>query len=450
VAIDMTKGNSTKNLFHFSVPLFFGSILQNLYNIVDSIIVGRYLGKEALSIVSNTYAPMLLINSIVIGFASGITILISQSYGKKNYNRIGQLYYSMIRLAIALSILMVAYGLFFSSYLFSLMQIPTEMIKGVNVYFRLNALGFPFVILYNFFASMFKGFGDSRISLYILVVSSVINIVMDIINVVVLKLGIPGAAYGTVIAQIGSAVCMMIYFYSCRGRIQIQAVRRCFKEVIQDIYTIIKSGITSTVQNFFSAFSMIFIQSTINTFGVDAISAFSAAYKIESILTVPAVSLGSSLGVFVGQNMGADLKLRIKNGLKSSIYIAVLLTLAVNFLIWVSGEKLLYLILGNEQETIKLGQYYLKIVGFFYFLLVLLYILTNYLRALGEVVYPLFNTILELSSRIVLVLCLAQIFGLNGVFFARPLSFLISAASLSVKSILKNKESSNEQYDKRY
>lgn len=201
----------------------------------------------------------------------------------------------------------------------------------------------------------------------------------------------------------------------------------------QNIVHILKYGITSTIQNSFSALSMMYIQSVVNEFGVDVITAFSAAYKIETILTVPAVSLGSSLGVFVGQNKGSGNTKKMVEGLYITMAISLVLFIIVNLLIWPFGGKMLHLIVGNENKVIYYGNIYLRITAVFYFFLTMLYLFTNFLRSSGEVIYPVFNTLLELGSRILLVFILSRYFGVMGVFLGRPVSFFVSMFSLMLR-----------------
>lgn len=209
--IDMTNEKTAKNIVYFSIPLLFGSILQNLYNIVDTVIVGRFIGKEELSIVGNLFAPMLLVNSTIMGSASGITILISYYVGEKNLSEIEKMYSAILKLAVGMSCILTLFGLLMPRYILECMKIPNAMLDGGCNYFRIITLGFPFVIIYNYLAALFKGYGNSRSPLYFLILSCCLNIFLDILFVTVWHQGIRGVAFATVLSQIISAICMVFY-----------------------------------------------------------------------------------------------------------------------------------------------------------------------------------------------------------------------------------------------
>ncbi|RCX19441.1 putative MATE family efflux protein [Anaerobacterium chartisolvens] len=430
--VDMTQGKPSKIMTEFMVPLIMGSILQNLYNVADTIVVGRYLGKDALAAVGNSYIPMLLVNGIVMGIASGISILISQYFGGKNTDKIKKAYTAVIELAVVLSALLTIGSLMSAGAIFKMMNMPSEMLEQGTLYFSVIALGFPCVVVYNFLAAISRAIGNSRIPFYFLVLSCFLNILFDIYSVIILGMGIRGIAISTVLAQLFSGAGIAIYFLR-NGLFTLKDFQINFKIDVQVIALIVKYGLTSIFQNFFSGVSMLIIQSIINTFSVDVISAYAAAYKIESIMTIPVVNLGTTLGVFVAQNAGAGESKRLRDGLKTSFKIAMFITAGVNAVVFFGGKSLMRVIVKNDEAVVLLGFKYLQIVGLFYICLAALYILTNFLRSSGEVKYPIFNTFLELAARIIFALILTEAFGIMGIFSSRPLSFLISTLSLTIR-----------------
>ncbi len=430
--VDMTQGKPSKIMTEFMLPLVIGSLLQNLYNVVDTIVVGRYLGKDALAAVGNSYIPMLLVNGIVMGMASGISILISQYFGGKDSDKIKKACAAVLELAAVLSVLLTIGCLMSAEAMFKMMNMPPEMLEQGILYFSVIALGFPCVVIYNFLAAVFRAIGNSRIPFYFLVLSCFLNILFDICGVIILGMGIRGIAISTVLAQLFSGAGIAVYFLK-NGLFTLKDFRINFKRDAKAIAAIIKYGLTSIFQNFFSGVSMLIIQSIINTFSVDVISAYAAAYKIESIMTIPVVNLGTTLGVFVAQNVGAGEIERLKKGLMASFKIAMLITVGVNAVIFFAGKSLMRAIVKNDEAVVVLGLKYLQIVGLFYICLAALYILTNFLRSSGEVKYPIFNTFLELAARIVFALILTEAFGVMGIFSGRPLSFLISTLSLTIR-----------------
>lgn len=425
----MTKGKPVKALLKFSVPLFAGNIMQNLYNVFDTAVVGHVLGKNALAAVGNSYVPMLIINSIILGLSSGILILLAQMYGsgEKAQGCMG---------SIRTLVFLIGGGLaciFFLSagWIFRAMGIPAAAARPAAEYLRITALGIPFLSAYNFYSAVAKAGGDARTPVRDMSVSCLMNIVLDYVFVALFRLGIQGAAFATVLSQIAAAGLTVFHLYRKDKRALV--IRPDFKYVLQ----IFRFGITGIVQNGASAVSMFFIQGAINQFGVNEISAYTSAYKIESILTIPAVNLGTSLSVFTAQNTGAKNFERSRRGLRDSFKISAAIIAAAVVIIWAVSPQLMYLLVGNEKEVIRIGVQYLHIISLTFPLCVSLYLLTNFLRGAGEIGYPLFNTLLELSFRTAFAFVSVQYIGFNGIMLCRPLSFVISTVSLSYRYFTK-------------
>ena len=341
----MTTGKPVKALLKFSVPLFAGNIMQNLYIVFDTAVVGHILGKSALAAVGNSYVPTLIINSIILGPSSGILILLAQVYGSKEtekaQNCMGSIQTLLFLIGGGLSCLffLSARGIFMS------MGIPGEAIGYATDYLRIIALGIPFLSVYNFYSAVIKAGGDSRTPIWNLSVSCLMNIVLDYVFVALFRLGIQGAAFATVLSQIAAAGLTVFHLYRKDKRALV--IRPDFKYVLQ----IFRFGITGIVQNGASAVSMFFIQGAINQFGVNEISAYTSAYKIESILTIPAVNLGTSLSVFTAQNTGAKNFERSRRGLRDSFKISAAIIAAAVVIIWAVSPQLMYLLVGNEKEV---------------------------------------------------------------------------------------------------
>lgn len=429
--MDMTTGKPIKALLKLSVPLFAGNIMQNLYIVFDTAVVGHILGKSALAAVGNSYVPTLIINSIILGLSSGILILLAQVYGSKEtekaQNCMGSIQTLLFLIGGGLSCLffLSARGIFMS------MGIPGEAIGYATDYLRIIALGIPFLSVYNFYSAVIKAGGDSRTPIWNLSVSCLMNIVLDYVFVALFRLGIQGAAFATVLSQIAAAGLTVFQLYRKDKRALV--IRPDFKYVLQ----IFRFGITGIVQNGASAVSMFFIQGAINQFGVNEISAYTSAYKIESILTIPAVNLGTSLSVFTAQNTGAKNFERSRRGLRDSFKISAAIIAAAVVIIWAVSPQLMYLLVGNEKEVIRIGVQYLHNISLTFPLCVSLYLLTNFLRGAGEIGYPLFNTLLELSFRTAFAFVSVQYIGFNGIMLCRPLSFVISTVSLSYRYFTK-------------
>ncbi len=424
----MTKGKPVKALLKFSVPLFAGNIMQNLYNVFDMAVVGHVLGKNALAAVGNSYVPMLIINSIILGLSSGILILLAQVYGsgEKVQGCMGS-----IRTLVFLTGGLACIFFLSAGWIFRAMGIPAAAARPAAEYLRITALGIPFLSAYNFYSAVAKAGGDARTPVRDMSVSCLMNIVLDYVFVVILRLGIRGAASATVISQ--AAAAGLAVFHLCRKDKKALAVRPDFKYVLP----VFRLGVTSIVQNGASAVSMFFIQGVINKFGINEISAYAAAYRIETILTILAVNIGASLSVFTAQNMGAKNFDRCRKGLRDGFKMVVVFAAAVVAAIWAASPQFMYLLVGDEKEVVRIGVRYLHIVSLTFPFCVSLYLLTNFLRGAGEIAYPVFNTMLELGFRTAFAFVSVRYIGFYGIMLCRPLSFLISTASLSCRYFTK-------------
>lgn len=424
---EMITETPQKALLHFSLPLLAGSIFQNLYNVFDSMIVGQMLGKEALSAVGNSYVPMLIVNSVLLGVSSGISILVSQCYGAQKQvdaqECIGTVHAITTIVGFGLSILALisGYGIFRA------MKIPENILETATSYWRMIAVGIPCSAIYNFYSAIIRAKGNSKFPVQNIGISCVLNILLDLLFVGALGMGVLGAAAATVISQSITAGVTIIYLYH---------FDKAFFVVhpnLHRVLPILKLSITGIIQNSASAVSMFFIQGLINQYGVNAISAYTSAYKIESILTIPAVNLGTALSVFVGQNVGAKQLKRTQEGVRASFKIAFFICIITISVIWIFAPTFMFLLVGNEKAVIEIGVKYLHIISFTFPFCVSLYLLTNFLRGAGEVAYPLFNTILELSVRTILAFYLNDCIGFMGILLCRPISFVISTISLSYR-----------------
>ncbi|NBH32902.1 MATE family efflux transporter [Clostridiaceae bacterium] len=423
----MTTGKPVKALLKFSVPLFAGNVMQNLYNVFDTAVVGHILGKNALAAVGNSYVPMLIINSIILGLSSGILILLAQVYGSGETEKVQDCMGSIQTLVFLIGGGMACLFFLSARGIFMAMDIPAEAIGYATDYLRIIALGIPFLSVYNFYSAVIKAGGNARTPIQYLSVSCMMNIGLDYVFVAYFRLGIRGAAWATVLSQVTAAGLIVFHLY--RNDKEALVIRPDFKYVLP----IFRLGITGVVQNGASAVSMFFIQGAINRFGVNEISAYTSAYKVETILTIPAVNLGTSLRVFTAQNTAAKNFERNRRGLRDSFKISAAIIAVAVVIIWTASPQLMYLLVGNEKEIIRIGVQYLHIISMTFPLCVSLYLLTNFLRGAGEIGYPLFNTLLELSFRTVFAFASVQYIGFSGIMLCRPLSFVISTASLSYR-----------------
>ena len=374
---------------------------------------------------------MLITNSVLIGISSGISILVSQSYGAQEQTGtqecIGSVHAITAIVGIGLSILAFMSG----RWIFGAMNIPENIEGAATKYWKMIATGLPFSAIYNFYSAIIKAKGNSKFPVQSVGISCMINIFLDLLFVGAFGLGIRGAAAATVISQAIAAGVVIIYLYHFDKAFFV------IRPNLHRVWSIMKLSITGVIQNSASAVSMFFIQGLINQYGVNAISAYTSAYKSESILTIPAVNLGAALSIFVGQNIGAKEIGRTQEGLKAGFKIAFFICIVTISVIWIFTPAFMFLLVGNEKAVIEIGVKYLRVISITFPFCVSLYLLTNFLRGAGEVAYPLFNTILELSVRTILAFVLAKHIGFVGILLCRPISFIISTISLFCRYLSK-------------
>lgn len=423
---NMLEGNPTIVLIKFSLPLIVGNILQNLYNFFDTAIVGHIVGKDALVAVGNSYMPMLIANSIIIGISSGISIVVSQLYGLMENQKIIQCLGSIHTLTVLIGFSIAIFYFAKSDWIFELLGIPCTSIRFATSYLRIIAIGIPFQTAYDFYSSVLRATGNSRVPVVVAGTSCIINIFLDFIFAVYFHWGIEGVAIATIIAQAFSAF-IIVFYTNIDTKIWLITPNTKF------IFKILKSSIASIVQNGASAISASLIQRLINRHGIDAIGGYTAAYKIETILTLPATSIGTALSVFVGQNISAKKIKRVKYGLKSSTKVALLISIIEIAIIYFTSPTLIRLIVGNECQMIHIGSTYLYIISVTFPFYMELYLLTNFLRGAGEVAYPIFNTLLEVSIRTISAFVLSNFIGLYGIFLCRPVGFIVSTINLTYR-----------------
>ncbi len=293
-----------KALLRFALPLLAGSILQNLYQVIDTMIVGRLLGKEALSAVGNSYVPTLVVNSILLGVSSGISIFVSQAHGAQGQTAARKWIGPVHAVTVLVGVGLPALALLSADWVFGKMHVPETAAKAAGDYWKITAAGIPFSVLYQFHSAVLQAKGNSRLPVQSMGFSCAINLFLDLLFVGALDLGVRGAAGATVLSQAAAAGISVLYLFH---------LDRAFLAVCFDLHSaaaIVKLSLTGILQNSASAVSMFFLQGLINQYGVNAIAAYTSAYRIEGILTLPAASLGTALSVFVGQNIGAGQRSR--------------------------------------------------------------------------------------------------------------------------------------------
>ena len=424
---DLTSGNETKLILRFATPMLLGNLFQQLYNIVDSVVVGKFIGTEALAAVGSSFPIVFSLISLIIGVASGGTIIIAQYFGARNFERvkasIGTLYIFLFWASISVTVI----GIIFSGTIFRLIQLPEEIIPQAKTYLNIYFLGMIGFFGFNATSAILRGLGDSKTPLYFLILSTFFNIVFDLLFVIVFKWGIAGAAVATVISQGGAFITAV--FYLNRTHEVIQISWREFK-FDKDIFRkTLKIGLPTGLQHTFVSLGMTVVQVIVNRFGTNVIAAYAAATRLDSLAILPAMNFGMALSTFVGQNIGAGKTDRIKSGLKSTLLMSSVVSLAVTSIMVFFGRFLIQLFVrSSESEVILVGSEYLVIVSSFYIVFSVMFSINGVMRGAGDTLIPMFITFFSLwIVRIPVAYFLSERIGESGIWWAIPIAWITGA-----------------------
>ncbi len=421
----MTKGSITKNLIMFAVPLFLGQLLQQLYSIVDSVVVGNVLGKEALAAVSTTGSLIFLMVGFINGLFMGNSVIIGKSYGAKDFKEVSKATHTGIAFAILMGIAMTVFGYFFTPVLLRWMGTPADVMDNSVLYFKIYFLGGLGNILYSACCGVFQAVGDSRRPLYYLIVSTVINTILDILFVKYFGLGIGGAAFATVIAQFVSALLAFAKLMKVDGphRIYLKKLKMDLPLLAKEL----KIGIPTGIQNSVIAIGNVVVQSNINAFGSAAMAGCGSYSKLEGFVFLPITCICMALTTFVSQNLGAGKIDRVKKGsvIGSAIGVgsAELIGVAIFFY-----APLFLRMFSSEPEVLAIGTAQARTESLFFFLLSLSHCLAGVYRGAGKTTVPM---IVMLSSwcllRITYITIIVRLIPvINVIFWAYPLTWSVS------------------------
>ncbi|MFO8023317.1 MAG: MATE family efflux transporter [Perlabentimonas sp.] len=418
---DLTTGNVAKQIFKFALPMLLGSLFHQLYNIVDTIIVGKYLGKEALASVGASFPIIFTIVALVIGIGSGASVVISQYFGAKDDENVKKAVDTLNIFLLVMGIVISVVGVFISRWIFTILQLPENLMDSAVAYLNIFLMGMVAFFGFNSVNSILRGVGDSKNPLYYLIIATIINIALDLLFVLVFKWGIEGVAWASVIAQFMAFVIAVIHINRHHSiiRIAVRGIKFDWKIFVQSI----RIGLPTGLQHTFVALGMMALMGIVNTFGTNVIAGFTAASRIDSMASLPAMTLSAALSVFVGQNLGANKLSRIVKGLKLTLIFASIIsvTMTVVAILW---SVPLMKIFTNDEAVIAVGQEYLIIVSLFYLLFSTMFIFNGLLRGAGATLIPMFITLFSLwLVRIPLAAYLSKFMGEQGIWWAIPIAW---------------------------
>lgn len=420
---DFTTGNVARHIFNFTLPMLLGNVFQQLYNIVDSIIVGKVLGKEALASVGASFPIIFTLIALLIGIGSGFSIVISQFYGAKDVDRVKRSIDTMYIFLFVAGFIISILGIYFSEDLFTLLQLPKELVLQATVYLNIYMAGMILFFGFSGTSSILRGLGDSRTPLYFLILASILNIVFDLLFVMVFKWGIAGAAWATVIAQGIAFIATLLYLNRTHKIMKFSFAKLRFDKDL--FYKSLKIGLPSGMQHTFVAVGMMALLGIVNGFGTDVIAAYTAAGRIDSLAMMPAMNFSQAVSAFVGQNLGANKIERVKQGFKATFIMSNVFCLAMTALIVIFGGDLMRMF-TTDPQVIEIGQNYLIIVSSFYLIFSSMFTIHGVLRGAGDTLIPMFITLFSLwIIRIPAAYFLSAKIGPDGIWWSIPMGWVI-------------------------
>ena len=408
----------SRALLIFSIPMIIGNLFQQAYTIVDSAIVGRYVGETALAAVGASYALTSIFICIAIGGGIGASVIISHHFGAHNYGRMKTCIRTALLSFLFISLILGGVGLIFSQQIMEVLNTPADAID-----IAVTFLGLPFLFMYNILSSMFNALGESRIPLYLLIFSSVLNIFLDLYMVAVLNLGVAGAAYATFISQGISAVLSLIIFVVTLQQLQGKAEGWFSKTEFSDMSRI---ALPSILQQSTVSIGMMLVQSVVNSFGTQILAGFSAAMRIESLCVVPMSAIGNAMSSYTAQNIGAEKEERISQGYRMGNFMIIVIAVILCLFLEIAHKPLIALFLDNaaSSQTIVTGESYLKFIGFFFCMIGFKMAVDGILRGAGAVKVFTIANMVNLTLRVTIAKFGAPIWGVSIVWYAVPLGWL--------------------------
>lgn len=420
---DLTTGKESKLIFQFAAPMLLGNVFQQMYNIVDSIIIGNYIGKEALAAVGASFPIIFALISMIIGFATGATIIIAQYFGAKKIEKVKKTIDTLYIVLFFASLVISVLGIIFSESIFELIQLPEEVIPEATLYMKIYLSGMIFFFGFNGTAAILRGLGDSKTPLYFLIISTITNVGLDLFFVVVLKWGISGVAWATVIAQGGAFLTAIWYLNKTHQVVKLSLSKITFdKEIFKQSLRI---GLPTGFQQTFVALGLIAIVWIVNLFGTDVIAGFSIVMRIDSLASLPAMNFAAALATFVGQNLGANKVDRVRAGLIATFKMTTVISIIIS-IIAILFSKSLMGIFTNDANVIDVGAKYLIIVSPFYILFSTMFVLNGVMRGAGATLVPMFITLIALwVVRIPVSYWLSQHLDEEGIWWAIPIGWFL-------------------------
>ncbi|GAB1405433.1 MAG: MATE family efflux transporter [Lentimicrobiaceae bacterium] len=418
---DLTTGNPGKLIFRFATPMLLGNVFQQLYTLTDSVIVGKFLGKEALAAVGAAFPLTFSLISLIIGVASGTTVVIAQYFGAKDEVKVKRAIDTMYIFIFLASLVMGAMGIIFSESIFRLIRLPEDVLPYATTYMEIYFGGIMLFFGFSGTSAILRGLGDSKTPLYFLIVSTVTNILFDLLFIVVFKWGIAGAAWATLLSQGGAFITLTLYLNSKHPVINLSVRKYIWdKEIFRHSLRI---GLPTGFQQTFVSLGMLAVLRIVNDFGTNTVAAYSVATRIDGLASLPAMNFGQALSTYTGQNIGANQPTRVKLGLKATLRMSAMVALLTSVVIMLFRHPLMQLF-TNDAAVVDIGAHYLLIISGFYLIFSSMFVVGGVMRGAGDTIIPMFITLFSLwVVRIPLAALLSRGMGVDGIWWSVPIAW---------------------------
>ncbi|MEI7884712.1 MAG: MATE family efflux transporter [Clostridia bacterium] len=421
---DMTIGNPAKTILFFTLPMLLGNVFQQFYNMVDAIIVGNFVGENALAAVGSSFPAVFMLVAVAMGLTTGCSVVISQYFGAGKIKETKQAIFTSLIAIFLLSLIVTVFGVLVSDYLLKLLNTPENIFILSSTYLKIYFLGITFLFMYNAFAATMRALGDSKTPLYFLILATILNVVLDYSFVVYLNLGVAGVAWATVISQAVSALLCLLYI------VKFMPIMSSSKGELVFSYPMFKLmlsyGIPSTIQQLIVSLGMFFLQRLVNSYGSVVIAGYTAACKIDSFAMMPMMNFSMAISTFVGQNIGAGNIKRAKQGYHATLVLAVAISAFISLMIFLFGPQIISLFMdaSTSQEAINIGVGYIKIVSSLYFIMAILFTTNGVLRGSGDMSVFTIASAFNLLVRVVFAYLFSAFFGYQAIWWAIPMGWL--------------------------
>ena len=422
---DLTEGKISKVLLLFALPMIAGNMLQQFYNIADTLIVGRVLGTDALAAVGSAYTLMTFLTSVFLGLSMGSGALFSIYRGQRDESRLRSSVLHAFVLIMAVTVLINAAVYIWLDEILTLLRVPHQVWAGMKEYLLVIFAGLIATSLYNFFSCLLRAVGNSSVPLVFLAVSALLNIGLDLLFMLGFSMGIAGAAFATVIAQYVSGIGIMIYvFRNCRDLLPQKDGLGYDGSILRSIINM--SALTCLQQSVMN-FGILMVQGLVNSFGPVVMAAFAAAVKIDTFAYLPVQDFGNAYSTFVAQNYGAGRNSRIRQGTKTAFVMSMVFSVVISLLVCIFAVPLMKIFVGGgETAVIEAGVRYLRIEGALYCGIGCLFLLYGYYRAVKRPGMSLLLTVISLGLRVVLAYILSSFIGEPGIWLAIPIGWMLA------------------------